>query len=70
MRYRIRVVGHGERFFPEYKYKYWPFWFSIKETYTYDDFPVCCKTEYGARLWIEAHKADSRNLPEAYKYID
>lgn len=60
----------GGRYFPEYRYKYWPFWLAIKEVYTYDNFPVCCKTEHNAKLWIQAHKADRRAIPEIYKYLD
>ncbi|UJH95791.1 hypothetical protein [Pantoea phage Nifs112] len=68
MKYRIRKTG--ESYYPEYRYLLWPFWLAIKESYTCDDFAVCCATQEGAMLHIDADKRSRRLIETTYIKVD
>ena len=59
MKYRIlkkmRVVG-PTKYYPQYKYSWFPLWFSIKESYSCDDFPVETTSLEEANCWVHKHK--------------
>ena len=59
MKYRIlkkmRLVG-STKYYPQYKYSWFPFWFSIKESYTCDEFPVEVNSLEEAQCWVSRHK--------------
>lgn len=55
MRYRIKELDG--RFFPQYKYKYWPFWFYVRD-YRGDIYNF--EEKKYAKMAINNHKSQNR----------
>lgn len=72
MKYRIKKERRGESvyFYPQYKYKFWPFWLSPKTSYSgFDWSPVVFYTKECALNWINIRE-ENKNIKTTIKYED